>query len=1227
MTPPPPVGAEHPGGAVPPAGPVVVGIGASAGGLAALRTLFSHVPENSGLAYVVVVHLSPEHDSHLADLLQSHVAMPVLQVRGSVPLEANHVYVIPPNANLDSVDTHLRLSALEEQRSARAPIDHFFRTLAATHDGHSVGVILTGTGSDGALGIREIKDKNGLTVVQDPAEAEYDRMPQSAIATGAVDLVLPLAAIPMAVLSFARTEPQLHVPGDGEELEGQEHRLLQKVFTQIRSKTNRDFTGYKRSTILRRIQRRMQLAQIEEIGAYLNVIQERDDEVAALADDLLINVTNFFRDRPVWDYVAREVIPGFFEGRGPGDTVRVWSVGCATGEEAYSLAILLLEEASRREAPPQVQVFASDLHQRSLQKGREAFFPGDIDGDVSPERLERFFTREEGGFRVRREVRERVVFAPHNLLGDPPFSRLDLIACRNLLIYLQRHVQQEVIGLFHYALLPAGVLMVGTSETIDSSELFSAEDKTQHVYRKQNGRSPEPRLPLAAAPSRRHTSERLAGSAPAGPIPYGALHEKMVERFAPPSMLVGPDDKVMHLSEHAGRYLTLPGGEPTTSVFKLVREELRMELRSALHAAQQTGQPRRSKPIAVPLYGETRSVVLNVRPATGSELAGATLVIFDEYEPGEPALGPEIGADREERGASGGAPDARSRALEAELARTEQRMQGLIEDYETSQEEMRASHEELQSSNEELRSILEELETSKEELQSMNEELQALNQENRHKVEELAQLSGDLQNLLTSTEIATVFLDRDYRILRFTPKLGELFNVRPLDRGRPLSDLTHRLGYDALNEDAEQVLRTLVPVEREIEDERGRWYTTRVLPYRSSDDRIEGIVITFFEITARKQAEEALREAKDYAEKIVETLHEPHVILTPDLRIRSANPAFYENFQVQPGETQGHLIYELGNGQWDIPALRTLLEDVLPESNAFDDYEVAHDFEGIGPRVMLVNGRRLDHVQLILLGIRDITAKKQADEELREAKRAAEHASLVKSQFLATMSHELRTPLTGVIGFADLLQTAVLGPLSEPQQEALTRIQAGSWHLVDIIEEILSFSRAEAGKEEVRYAEADLAEIAQDVVLLVEQQAAAKGIELRLEETDTPLICETDRIKVRQILLNLVGNAIKFTAVGSVVVRVGRSGSDWAELEVRDTGPGITPEDQERIFEPFTQVDGSHSRSVSGTGLGLAIARRLARLLSGDVSVHSSPGEGSVFTLRLPRQRVERSPD
>jgi two-component system, chemotaxis family, CheB/CheR fusion protein len=840
----------------------VVGIGASAGGLAALKIFLEHVPPDSGLSFVVVVHLSPDHESHLAELLQPHVRLPVEQVNQTKRIEPNSVYIIPPNANLNAIDTHLRLTKLEERRKERAPIDHFFRTLAGAHDGHAVAVVLTGTGSDGTLGVKDIKANGGVVIVQDPTEAEYDGMPQSAIATGLVDFVLPVAEIPASILRFDRVQPRLPLPTDEGDVQPDELTLLYKIFAHLRVRTNRDFSRYKRSTVLRRIARRMQLNYIEDLAHYIERLRERPEEARALADDLLITVTHFFRDPEVFERLEKVEIARIFSKRTEHDSVRAWSVGCATGEEAYSVAMLLLEEASKHETPPLIQVFASDLHSRSLDRAREGFYPGDIATDVSAERLKRFFQKENGGYRIRKEVRDLVVFAPHNLLADPPFSRLDLISCRNLLIYLEREVQQDVIELFHYALNPEGTLLVGSAETIDASDLFRVEDKKLCLFRKRNVPPREPHLPVFPL-----TRSRFGGDGGAyrptsvSPMVYGALHQRMVEKYAPPSILIGADNKVLHLSEHAGRYLILPGGEPTQSALKMVREELRVELQTALHHAREKKETFDSKPIPVKFNGHPHPVVLHVRPSLEYDEEGFALVIFEEREPtsqGEDSRPDAKAADSEQ-----------VRQLENELSSARQRSQIVIEEYETSKEEMKASNEEMQSTNEELRSTMEELETSKEELQSINEELQTVNQQNRHKVEELALLSSDLQNLLAATDIATLFLDRELRILRFTPKLGDLFNVRATDRGRPISDLTHRLGYANLIEDAQNVLNSLVPAYRELQDDAGKWYLTRVNPYRTHDDRIEGIVVTFVDITDRKEAEEIRLELQKREQSVV----------------------------------------------------------------------------------------------------------------------------------------------------------------------------------------------------------------------------------------------------------------------------------------------------------------------------------------------------------------------
>jgi two-component system CheB/CheR fusion protein len=963
----------------------VVGIGTSAGGLDALKTLFRATSADPGVAFVVVVHLSPEHESRLPEVLQPELPLPIEQVQGDTRLTPNRIYVIPPRSNLEAIDTHLRLTALEAERQARAPIDHFFRTLADTHGDQAIGVVLTGTGADGTLGLRRIKEEGGLTIVQDPREAAFDGMPRSALAAAPVDLVLPLGDIPAAIaryVSSGHQVPRSVAAADPED--GSAQDLLRRTFSRIRTRTGRDFSHYKPSTLLRRIVRRMQLRGTPEPADYLALLRADPEEAIALSDDFLITVTSFFRDPEAFDALARTAIPEIVAERPPGKPIRAWVVGCATGEEAYSVAMLLLEATAALPSTPNIQVFASDLHGPSLARAREGVYPADIEADVSGERLDRFFNREADGYRVRSEVRETVTFAPHNVLSDPPFSRLDLLTCRNLLIYFQRELQKQVLDIFHYALRPSGFLMLGRSEAVSGSDLFRPEEKAHAIFRKRNVPTPEPRLPVFAliqqAAAHHEASEPTGREQRDKELPYSQLHRTMVDTYGPPSVLVTPDDNVAHFSARAGRFFVQPGGTPTTNLFRLVREELRLELRAGLSLARRERRAVRTQRVFVRFDGEAYDVIADVRPAIDHDDQDHALILFEQHAPrGEQGLDPrfstgsvESDSDQEET-----APDPRSTAREQELReekqRLEQHLRATIDEYETSQEEIRASNEELQSANEELRSTMEELETSKEELQSVNEELQTVNQENRQKVEELDQLSSDLQNMFAAADIATIFLDRSLRIVRFTPQTANLFNIRNSDRGRPLDDFNHRLLTKGLTTDVRRVRDELVPIEREVQDENHQWYLARILPYRTEDDRIAGVVLTLVEITSRKKAEDQLRAAKEFSEHITETLPDPLLVLRSDLTVTAANAAFFETFQTLRDETLGVKIYDLGNGQWDIPALRRLLEDVLPQNHVFTGFEVDHRFESLGRRIMLVNARRMAHQDLILLGIQDIT--------------------------------------------------------------------------------------------------------------------------------------------------------------------------------------------------------------------------------------------------------------
>jgi PAS domain S-box-containing protein len=1148
-------------------------------------------------------------------------------------------------------------------------------------------------------------------------------MPQSAIATGTVDYILPVAEIPDVILRYDRTEPRIAVPTDGQDVPQNEQALLQKVFAQLRARTDRDFSRYKRSTVLRRVAKRMQLNYLEDLPNYLDRLRERPEEVRALADDLLITVTHFFRDPEVFEKLEKTVLPRIFERKGPKQSIRAWSVGCATGEEAYSLAMLLAEHAVRHETPPQIQVFASDLHARSLEKAREGFYPGDIATDVGTERLRRFFVEENGGYRVQKELREMVVFAPHNILADPPFSRIDLISCRNLLIYLERDVQRDVIELFHYALNPDGALILGTAESVDATDLFRVEDKRLCFYHKRNVPAREPRLPVFPLIRTNLPGEIPNPTANGGPIGYGKFHQQMLEEYAPPSILVSPDNQLAHLSENAGRYLMHPGGEPTASVLKLVRQELRIELQVSLQTAREHKKALDSKPIPVQFNGHARPVVLHLRPALEPERDGFVLVIFVEREPSHEGEAPAA------EDSTSTSDTEHTRDLERELRVVRQRLQAIIEEHETSQEEMKASSEEMQSTNEELRSTMEELETSKEELQSINEELQTVNQQNRHKVEELGQLSSDLQNLLSATDIATLFLDRDLRILRFTPKLGELFNVRFTDRGRPISDLTDRLGYSGLRQDAEAVLSRLAPIERELQDDAGRWYLVRVLPYRSTEERIEGIVVTFVDIDTRKKAEERLRaneerlrrmvnvdvvgvlvfsesgalidsndaflkmtgytreqinsgkltwremtppeymsiseqqwqnlaatgrigpyekeyirsdgsrasmmfvgaglgngtlveyaidvsdrkraevearEASAYAENVIRTLHEPLLVLTPDLRVTSANPAFYRFFKVQTAETLGRQIYDLGNGQWNIPMLRRLLEETLPQNGEIEEFEVDHTFDNIGRRVMLLNARKVDHRGLILLGLRDITERKRLEENLADRVRKSTQAldstqaelRELSGRLMATqeeerrrIARELHDDFAQRTAVMDLALERLVSHLPSPQ---------GVEALAELREQLAQLS-ADLRQVSHRLHPSSIADLGLPAALnqLVQEFNDTGGEAHFLRSSRTPHLTVDQATVLYRIAQEALRNAMKH-APGSLVRIALAMADQHVRLYVEDTGPGFNLDEVR-----------------DGRGLGLVSMQERARLLGGNLEVWSKAGVGTRISVRL----------
>ncbi|MBA4065593.1 MAG: hypothetical protein C0501_18140 [Isosphaera sp.] len=952
----------------------VVGLGASAGGLEAYTAFLDATPADTGMAFVLVQHLPPDRESLVAEILSRHTAMPVSQVEDGQAVEPDHVYVIRPGHTLTVRDGRLHLGPPLAARGHGRPVDDFFRSLAEEQQQRAVAVILSGMGSNGTAGAEAVKAVGGLVVAQDPESAKYPSMPRSVVDANLADFILRPAEIPDALVRYAR-HPYVAAEVAAELLAQRDRQAFGEILAVLRARTRHDFAGYRRATLLRRIQRRMGLTRVDTIGEYAKVLRQTAAEVSALADDLLIHVTGFFRDPEAWEALRAKVIEPLADERPDGGPVRAWVSACATGEEAYTLAMLLLEAAEARAKRFDIKVFATDMAERALGQARAGVFPGGIESEVSPGRLERFFDRDDAFYRVKKELREAVIFAPQNVLQDPPFSRLDIATCRNLLIYLEPDTQQRVLALLHFGLREGGALLLGNSESVGAAEGgdFEPIDKKHRLYRRvgptRHGALdlPLPYLKPADGP-RAPDPARLFVRPPVAQ----AAHRLLLEHFSPAAVVADGQGQIVYFHGDTGRYLDQPRGEPTRDILILANDQVRGAVRTALQRAVGKDAPVIVRDGLIDTPDGRRRVEVSVVPLDRRPEPPHYLVVFTDY----PEAPPPAPLD----------PDAPSDArLADELVRVREELQGALEEMQTSNEELKASHEEVTSVNEELQSTNEELETSKEELQSLNEELTTVNAQLQAKMAELEASSNDIASLLASTDIAVLFLDPRFRIRRYTPATKDLFDLIPSDAGRPLADLRRKFADPDLSADAEQVLDKLIPVEREVASESGKAYLRRVLPYRTLDNRIDGVVVAFVDVTERKAAERALAEEKEYAEKIVETLHEPLLVLHPDLTVRSVNQAFYTVFRGDPARTVGRKVYQLGNGQWDIPALRTLLEDVLPDSNVFDDYEVRHDFEDIGPRVMLVNARRLDHVQLILLGIRDITERKRAEAALRDS--------------------------------------------------------------------------------------------------------------------------------------------------------------------------------------------------------------------------------------------------
>ncbi|HEX3763746.1 MAG TPA: chemotaxis protein CheB, partial [Kofleriaceae bacterium] len=866
--------AAPPGGPAPPGVAdgsfLIVAIGASAGGLEALDQFLRNVPTDSDAAFVIVQHHDPSHGHMLVEVLRKMSQLPVDEAADGTRIEPRHVYVIPPGKNMSMLHGTLYLLPQSSAASRVLPIDFFFRSLAQDQGDHSIGVILSGMGTDGTLGLRAIKEVAGAAFVQSPASAKFDGMPRSAIDAGLADLVLPVDELPRRILSYRDYATAAHATTETGASTVQ--TTIEKICLLLRDYSGNDFTLYKRSTIYRRIERRMGLHQIHDHGHYLRFLREHPQEIEILFNELLIGVTSFFRDPGEWDRLRHEILPALVTLRASGNVMRAWVPGCSTGEEAYSLAIVFREviDPIKTLRNTSVQVFATDLDRRAIERARLGIYPENIAADVSPDRLRRFFIRDDRGYRVSKDIRETVVFAPQNVLIDPPFTKVDVLVCRNLLIYLTGEVQKRLIPLFHYCLNPGGVLLLGTAETIGSfTNLFAPIDGRSRMYRRLDQ---PPALPLdiqftSVGRTRHVAGEHSLPQSASKPAPanlQAAVDRLLVQRFAPLGILCDPHGEVLYVSGRAGKYLEPAVGKASVNIFAMAREGLRHELSRAFARALRSGdRPVTVHGVEVGTNGGTQLATLTVQKLVEpKELAGTVIVVLDQTAV-QPAVSRRPPAPRGGR---------RTHDLEDELRHEREQVQSIREEMQTSQEELRSTNEELQSTNEELQSTNEELTTSKEEMQSLNEELQTVNHELQSKVDELSRSNNDMKNLLNSTDIATLFLDADLRVRRFTTATAQLIKLIPADTGRPITDIASDLDYPKLADDAREVLRTLVFQEKQVIARDGRAFAVRILPYRTLDNVIDGVVITFTDVTALRALELAAREQASQLRQMAEAL-------------------------------------------------------------------------------------------------------------------------------------------------------------------------------------------------------------------------------------------------------------------------------------------------------------------------------------------------------------------
>ncbi|MBN2337266.1 MAG: PAS domain-containing protein [Acidobacteria bacterium] len=1210
----------------------IVGIGASAGGLEAFKGLLQHLPVDAGMAFVFVQHLAAGHASMLPSLLSRTTKMPVLEVRHGMPVEPDRVYIIPANTLMSVASGVLKLEPRPEEHGAPRPIDYFLRSLAADRKADAIGVIMSGADSDGALGLQAIRDEGGIAIVQSESSARHPEMPRAALAAGVVDLVLSPEEIGDALGRFGRKPSPT-----GEELSGDpanergEEDPLNRILALVRGASGVDFRGYKRGTVQRRIHRRMILQGHEDLETYGSVLESHRSELQMLFEDMLIPVTGFFRDPETFQALQDRLLPRLWREREAGKPLRLWVPGCSTGEEAYSIAMCLIETMQASSVSPPVQIFATDLSEHGISAARAAIYPERQVARLSPERKARFFRRVENGYQVIKPIREMCVFARHNLLADPPYSRLDLISCRNVLIYLRADLQSRVMATFHFALRPGGYLLLGHSEGVQRfEELFAAMDAQHKVYvRKPGGEhggmeivrgsaAGEPPGNLTPAPScRRQRTEQ------------GEL-EKAAERlvlseYGPAWVIVNDRFEILHVQGDTSSFLRLAPGRATHDLMKMTRECIRGELRKLMARARSEKHRIQSAVFQASDGGEIRSIRLEVRRIAGSEgQDGRWLVLFfapgsdKEMEPGGFRSGqarPDSGADAIE-----------VERLRQELLLTSQHMQSLIDERDAANQDITSANEEIQSSNEELQSINEELETSKEELQASNEELNTLNEELHNRNRELSRLSDDLSNLLSSTTIPILMLDNELHLRRVTAAAEKSFHIRAGDIGLPFESIRRRLKVDGLEPMMRRVMETLSAEELEVQDLDQRWYQLAIRPYRTAGNRIEGVVLTLIDIDQIRQAQIRADAARDFAESVVESVQTPLVVLRGDLRIRKANRAFCESYGLEAAEIENRFFHEIDGGRWNLSGLQSALRRLPAKQERLEKYELELAFPGLGRRQLLVSAQSVqpEGENQILVAMADITSQKRAElvliDEQERLKRNLEFekAALHETEAALLRSRNDLRALTAKLLYAQAEERRrVSRELHDDLSQQLAKLQFDvetmEQHLPsdsgEMREKLLNMrDGVESLSNDIRRIAYELHPSALDHLGLsvalrshIREFMEREGITVRFTTRKVPAKIPAE---VANTLYRIAQEALRNVAkhAGKTAVRMALTGGgNQLSLVIRDDGIG---------FDVHSAQDKE--------GLGLISMQERARLVQGDFSLETLPGRGATITVRVP---------